>query len=68
MTPHRVAAVCALVALSAGVAVNVTFLQRGTTAIWAIRGAFQPDALGANPESQHAISADPSDATVLGVG
>jgi hypothetical protein len=60
MTPRRVAAVCALVALSAGVAVNVTFLQRGTVANWAGRGGFQTVTPGANAEARPEISANRS--------
>jgi peptidoglycan hydrolase-like protein with peptidoglycan-binding domain len=59
MTPRRVnAAVWALVALSAGVVVNVTFLQRGKAGNWAVRGASEPVALGANAEAR------PSDGTL----
>jgi peptidoglycan hydrolase-like protein with peptidoglycan-binding domain len=52
MTPRLNAALCALVALSAGVFVNVTFLQRGKAGNWAARGALQPVALGANTEAR----------------
>ena len=61
MTPRRVAAVCALVALSAGVAVNVSFLQRGTVANWAARGAL-PVTPSPNTEPRPEISANPFDA------
>jgi hypothetical protein len=61
MAPRRVTAVCALVALSAGVAANVTLLQRGPAAIWALRGALQPAAPAANTEARVESSANPSD-------
>jgi peptidoglycan hydrolase-like protein with peptidoglycan-binding domain len=54
-------AVWVLVALSAGVAVNVTLLQRGTAANWAVRGAFQPVMRGATTEAGPQTSANPSD-------
>lgn len=61
MSSRRVnAALCALFALSAGVAVNVTFLQRGPAANWAVRGVFQPVARGASPEARLETSANPS--------
>jgi peptidoglycan hydrolase-like protein with peptidoglycan-binding domain len=58
------ATVWSLVALSAGVALNVTFLQRGTAANWAVRGRFQPVAIGANTEARPETSANPSDGTL----
>jgi hypothetical protein len=65
MTPRRLnAAVCAVVALSVGVAVNVTFFQRGTVANWAVRGAVRPVAVGANTEARLETSAHPSDSTL----
>jgi hypothetical protein len=51
MTPRQMkAAVCASVALSAGVAGNVMLLQRGSTAHPAIRSRFEPGAPPANAE------------------
>jgi hypothetical protein len=51
MTPRQMkAAVCALAALSAGVAGNVMLLQRGATAHPAIRSRFEPWAHQPNAE------------------
>jgi peptidoglycan hydrolase-like protein with peptidoglycan-binding domain len=64
MTPRGVSTtVCVLGALSAGVVVNVTFLQRGTVSNWAVRAAFPPVVRVANAEAQRKTSTGP-----IGVG
>jgi hypothetical protein len=61
MTLRQVkAAVCAFVALSAGVALNVTLLQRGSAVNRAGHGRVEPAAQRANAEIVQSTAADPS--------
>src|SRR5919109_3640571 len=64
MTPRRLnAAVCAFVALAAGVAGNVILLQRGS-ANRAVRGTFEPVASGAHTKPGRETSANGPDGTL----
>jgi len=58
MTPRQVrAAVCAFLVLSGGVGVNVTLLQKGSTAKDAARGRFELGGQGSNIEESSLASA-----------